>query len=205
MEDLAITYSDSPDRTLSAALSPIGSLVCSREYCGDLIQALRQNLGAETLDQCARKLVEQTVPEDGDGPTQRATYSVHDDSVMFTTPDGVTICVCADYVHFDFGRDAEQLASSIIASVAMADGRPFRARFLSASPREAATNDRVVKVFVKDGMVQDVEYPEDLEVVVYDYDTEGADEEKLGADHAGYRCFVIRFLGWLWAVSLCFR
>lgn len=48
---------------------------------------------------------------------------------------------------------------------------------------------KIVKVRVSSGVVIDVEVPEGVQVLVYDYDVEGAPPLDLGVDEAGKACF----------------
>lgn len=47
-----------------------------------------------------------------------------------------------------------------------------------------------VNVFMEGGVIHNVEVPEGVKVVVYDYDTEGADADRLSKDGKGDDCLI---------------
>lgn len=49
---------------------------------------------------------------------------------------------------------------------------------------------RKVTVYLEGGIIQNVDVPEDVEVEVIDYDTEGADTGMLQRDEAGNDCII---------------
>jgi len=126
MKTLFVPFSEDPARTLEAALRPFGSLQCTRRETGALLHALGVDAGYATPKD------PQTLPEAAAAITGRgeAEWSIFRRGIDFLTPGGVLITVTPGGIQLDFGRDSTFLSSSVIASVAMADGRPFVARFL---------------------------------------------------------------------------
>ena len=49
---------------------------------------------------------------------------------------------------------------------------------------------KVVKITVQGGVIQDVDVPEGVQVVVHDYDTDGTEPERLSRDESGDECVV---------------
>ena len=52
-----------------------------------------------------------------------------------------------------------------------------------------------VEITVEDGLISDVKAPHGVQVIVRDYDTDGADESKLQRDNDGRRCVVATWEG----------
>ena len=50
--------------------------------------------------------------------------------------------------------------------------------------------NKVVKIIVRGGVIQDVQVPEGVQVVVHDYDTDGTEPERLSRDENGDACVV---------------
>ena len=138
MRHLSINYGSDAAATLAAALSPMGSLACSRAAAADLLRAIGvevlpylANRPRLSMEEAARRIIEEAVPEEGDPHPRRATvhFDLDRQAVKFLTPGDVCVAVSPWGLIFDFGRNSQYLSSSIIASVAMATGRPFRAEF----------------------------------------------------------------------------
>ncbi len=49
---------------------------------------------------------------------------------------------------------------------------------------------KVVKITVRGGVIQDVDVPEGVQVVVHDFDTDGTEPDRLSRDENGDECVV---------------
>lgn len=52
---------------------------------------------------------------------------------------------------------------------------------------------KTVEVFLEGGVVHDVHVPDDVEVVIYDYDVEGEDEVRIQCDSTGAECTITKW------------
>lgn len=133
--ELILTGNEDAAKTLSAAMSPMGSVNMTRQQAAAVCKALGMKVYSylesknnSTLIEILRAITEENVPEEGSPDPKRA--DVVDDGNALITPAGVKITFKSNgdgtaLVMFDFGRDSVFLSSSIISCVCMARRAPF--------------------------------------------------------------------------------
>lgn len=50
-----------------------------------------------------------------------------------------------------------------------------------------------VHIYMEGGIIQDIEYPAGVKILVYDYDVEGADADRIEKDGRGDDCIITRY------------
>jgi len=111
---LFVSYSEDPARTLAAALQPFGSLRCTRQQAGALLDAIGVPVPLDVkpeksihVSEAVDDIIVKAVPEEGYPHPQRAIdWAIDDDHVTLSTPGGVLVTIDRDGIHFEFNRNS---------------------------------------------------------------------------------------------------